>query len=82
MTREPHPPASARPQSPSLPDTGLSSVPPLLSTRATVVFLAAGFIGVVMGGLMFLSEKSAPTAIAAGIAAAGASIPVLRNLIG
>ncbi|MDF9867870.1 ABC-type dipeptide/oligopeptide/nickel transport system permease component [Streptomyces pratensis] len=57
-------------------------MPPLLSTRATVVFLAAGFIGVIMGGLMFLSEKSAPRAIVTGLAAAGASIPVLHSLIG
>ncbi|MFJ8351527.1 hypothetical protein ACIQ9J_35270 [Streptomyces sp. NPDC094153] len=47
-----------------------------------MVFLTAGFIGVIMGGLMFLSEKSLPKAVGTGLAAAGVSVPVLHKLIG
>ncbi|MFD5491750.1 hypothetical protein ACFWH4_02115 [Streptomyces sp. NPDC127091] len=83
MTRDPHSPVSARPEPPSPPNTGLpSEAPPLLSVHATVVFLAAGFIGVIMGGLMFLSEKSVPTAVGTGLGVFGASVPVLHKLIG
>ncbi|MFI6567072.1 hypothetical protein [Streptomyces sp. NPDC050534] len=50
--------------------------------HAAVVFLAAGFIGFTMGGLVFLSEKSLPKAVAAGLASFGLSVPVLHQLIG
>ncbi|WP_234388764.1 hypothetical protein [Streptomyces sp. AS58] len=50
--------------------------------HTAVVFLAAGFIGVIMGGLIFLSERSIPKAVGAGLAAAGVSIPTLDKLIG
>ncbi|GGY12964.1 hypothetical protein [Streptomyces xanthochromogenes] len=38
---------------------------PLLSVHAAVVFLAAVIIGLVMGGLMFLHDKSVPAAVVA-----------------
>jgi hypothetical protein len=47
-----------------------------------VVFLAAVIIGLVMGGLMFLHDKSVPAAVATGLVAAGGSVPVLHKLIG
>ncbi|MFJ3161403.1 hypothetical protein [Streptomyces kanasensis] len=50
--------------------------------HAALVFLAAVIIGLVMGGLMFLHDKSVPAAVAAGLVAAGGGIPVLRKLIG
>jgi hypothetical protein len=37
---------------------------------------------VVMGGLMFLSEKSVPKAVATGLTTAAVSTPVLHRLIG
>ncbi|MFI9569216.1 recombinase family protein [Streptomyces rishiriensis] len=55
---------------------------PLLSVHAAVVFLAAVIIGLVMGGLMFLHDKSVPAAVATGLVAAGGSVPVLHKLIG
>ncbi|MFJ2060589.1 hypothetical protein ACIOMM_32320 [Streptomyces sp. NPDC087908] len=50
--------------------------------HAAVVFLTAVIIGLVMGGLMYLHDKSMPAAVAAGLVAAGASLPVLHKLIG
>ncbi|MCP9994420.1 hypothetical protein LUX09_34435 [Streptomyces albogriseolus] len=55
---------------------------PLLSVHAAVVFLAAVIIGLVVGHLMFLHDKSLPAAVAAGVVAAGGSVPVLHKLIG
>ncbi|MFF0204409.1 hypothetical protein [Streptomyces sp. NPDC005017] len=46
------------------------------------MFLAAGFIGLVMGGLMFFHEKSVPAAVATGPLTFGASVPALHKLIG
>ncbi|WP_247701365.1 hypothetical protein [Streptomyces sp. RM72] len=54
----------------------------MLSVHAAVVFLAAVIIGLVMGGLMFLHDKSVPTAVAAGLGSFGLSVPVLHKLIG
>ncbi|WP_232839350.1 hypothetical protein [Streptomyces triticisoli] len=85
MSRDPHPhsPISARPEPPDSPSTGLpSEAPPLLSVHAAVVFLAAVIIGLVMGGLMFLHEKSVPAAVATGLGCCGLSVPVLHKLIG
>ncbi|MFD8257295.1 hypothetical protein [Streptomyces werraensis] len=80
MPRDPHPhsPIPARPEPPA----GMPSEAPLLSVHAAVVFLAAVIIGLVMGHLMFLHDKSVPTAVAAGLVAAGGSLPVLHKLIG
>ncbi|MEU8351792.1 hypothetical protein [Streptomyces sp. NPDC048845] len=40
-----------------------------------MVFLTAVIIGLVMGGLMFFHDKSVPAAVAAGLVAAGGSLP-------
>ncbi|MET8102259.1 hypothetical protein ABZV29_38415 [Streptomyces sp. NPDC005236] len=53
-----------------------------MSIHAAVVFLTAVVIGLIMGGLMFLSDKSVPTAVATGLGAAGVGVPVLHKLIG
>lgn len=83
MSREPHSPVPARPDPPNMPGTGLpSAARPFLSVHAAVVLLAAGFFGIVMGALVFLSEKSAPKAVAAGLGAFGLCVPVLHKLIG
>ncbi|MFH8796913.1 hypothetical protein [Streptomyces sp. NPDC017941] len=84
MSRDPHPrsPIPARPELPAPADAGTPSETPLLSVHAAVVFLAAVIISLVMGGLMFLHDKSVPAAVAAGLVAAGGSVPVLHKLIG
>ncbi|WP_234326720.1 hypothetical protein [Streptomyces sp. NRRL S-337] len=84
MSRDPHPhsPIPARPEPPGPASAGTPSETPLLSVHAAVVFLAAVIIGLVMGGLMFLHDKSVPSAVAAGLVAAGGSVPVLHKLIG
>ncbi|MFH9175034.1 hypothetical protein [Streptomyces albogriseolus] len=51
---------------------------PLLSVHAAVVFLAAVIIGLVIGHVI-LHDKSLPAAVAAGLVAAGGSVPVLHN---
>lgn len=83
MARVPQPPIPGQPEPPGAPGSGLpSATPPLLSLHTTVVMLTAVFFGIVMGGLMFLSEKSVPKAVATGLATAGIGIPVLHKLIG
>ncbi|MER5659894.1 hypothetical protein [Streptomyces mirabilis] len=84
MARDPHPhsPIPARPEPPGPPNAGMPSEAPLLSVHAAVVFLAAVIIGLVMGSLMFLHDKSVPAAIATGPVAAGGRVPVLHKLIG
>jgi hypothetical protein len=82
MSRDPQSPVPARAEPLGQPIPGLpSEAPPLLSVHAAVVFLAAGFIGFVMGGLVFLSEKSVPKAVAAGLGSFGLSVPVLHKPI-
>jgi hypothetical protein len=83
MSWDPQSPVPARAEPPGQPSTGLlSEAPPLLSVHAAVVFLTASFIGFIMGGLVFLSEKSVPKAVAAGLGSFGLSVPVLHKLIG
>ncbi|CAK7288534.1 hypothetical protein [Streptomyces misionensis] len=82
MSRDPQSPLPARSEPPSTPSTGLPSESPLLSLHAAVVFLAAFLIGLIMGGLMFLHEKSVPAAVATGLVTAGGSVSVLHKLIG
>ncbi len=84
MSRDPHPhsPIPNRPEPPGPARAGAPSETPLLSVHAAVVFLAAVIIGLVMGGLMFLHDKSVPAAVATGLLAAGGSVPVLHKLIG
>ncbi|MFD8703750.1 hypothetical protein ACFV1W_14180 [Kitasatospora sp. NPDC059648] len=56
--------------------------PPLLTVRTTLVLLAAAFIGLVAGGLTFLGGGPAASAVLAGLAASGVSVPALHKLIG
>jgi hypothetical protein len=49
--------------------------------HTAVVLVTAAIIGLIFGGLTFLSDFSAPGAVLAGLGAAGLSIPVLRSLI-
>ncbi|MET9197060.1 hypothetical protein ABZX60_27635 [Streptomyces olivaceus] len=84
MSRDPHPhsPIPARPEPPATAGTGTPSETPLLSVHAAVVFLTAAIIGLVMGGLTFLHDKSVPAAVTAGLGSFGISVPVLHKLIG
>ncbi|MFB8043124.1 hypothetical protein ACFC8F_17760 [Streptomyces hydrogenans] len=84
MPRDPHThsPVPARIEALAPSTAGTPSETPLLSMHAAVVFLAAVVIGLVMGALMFLHDKSMPAAVAAGLLAAGGSVPVLHRLIG
>ncbi|WP_445283697.1 hypothetical protein [Streptomyces sp. DSM 118148] len=55
---------------------------PFLTIHTAVVLLIAVVIGMVVGGLTFLSGGAVAAAVLAGLTAAGVSIPVLRTLIG
>ncbi|KUF19259.1 MULTISPECIES: hypothetical protein [Streptomyces] len=55
---------------------------PFLTIHTAVVLLIAVVIGLVVGGLTFLSGGAVAAAVLAGLTAAGVSIPVLRSLIG
>ncbi|MFE6054055.1 hypothetical protein ACFQ6N_25160 [Kitasatospora sp. NPDC056446] len=52
-----------------------------LSVHTAVVLLAGAFIGLVVGGLAFLSGSPVAGAVLAGLAGLGGSVPVLRSLI-
>ncbi|WP_405828617.1 MULTISPECIES: hypothetical protein [unclassified Streptomyces] len=54
---------------------------PFVSLHTAVVLLAALLIGLTAGGLTFLGGSGAALSVLAGLAAAGASVPVLRGLI-
>lgn len=54
---------------------------PFLSLHTAVVLLIAFVIGVVMGTLAALTDVPVAGAVAVGLTSAGASVPVLRNLI-
>ncbi|WP_037837705.1 hypothetical protein [Streptomyces sp. NRRL S-337] len=54
---------------------------PFLSMHTTVVLLASVVIGIVVGCLTALAGTPVSAAVVAGMAAAGASVPVLRSLI-
>lgn len=68
-----HAPASDRVA--SLPEA------PFLSLHTAVVLLISVVIGIVVGCLTALAGTPVAAAVVAGMAAAGASIPVLRSLI-
>jgi hypothetical protein len=53
-----------------------------LTIHPAVVLLIAVVIGLVVGGLTFLSGGAVAAAVLAGLTAAGLSVPVLRSLIG
>lgn len=52
-----------------------------MTVHTALVLLSAAFIGLVVGGLSFLSGGPAAAAVLAGLTACGVSIPVLRSLI-
>jgi hypothetical protein len=54
---------------------------PFLSLHTAVILLTAIVIGLVVGGLTVLTGVQVATAVLAGLAAAGASVSVLRSLI-
>lgn len=71
---------------PQNPQTAASSpneptTQPFLSLHTTVVLLTALIIGLVIGGLTYLTGASAAAAVIAGLTSTGASTPVLRTLI-
>ncbi|CAN3978402.1 hypothetical protein [Kitasatospora purpeofusca] len=55
---------------------------PLLTVRTAIILLTATVIGLIAGGLTFLGGGPAADAVLAGLAGAGASVPVLHQLIG
>lgn len=55
--------------------------PPFISMHTAIVLLAAVVIGLVAGGLTFLSDFSGPGAVLTGFGAAGLSVQPLRSLI-
>ncbi|WP_055697651.1 hypothetical protein [Streptomyces silaceus] len=55
---------------------------PFLTVHSAVVLLMAVVIGLVVGGLTFLSGATAAGAVLAGLTAGAVSVPTLRGLIG
>lgn len=55
---------------------------PFMTQHTAIILLAAVVIGLVIGGLTFLSGTPVAGAILAGLVSAGGSVPVLRTLIG
>ncbi|MFJ8637450.1 hypothetical protein [Streptomyces sp. NPDC093568] len=68
-------PASSNPPGPS--QRG-----PFLTLHTALVLVTAVVIGLVVGGLTFLSGSAAAGAALAGLLGAGGSVPVLHALIG
>lgn len=66
------------PPSPPVPDPDTE---PLLSQRATLVFLAAAFIGATVGILTYLSATNVAGALLAGLTGFGTSTLGLHKLI-
>ncbi|MFD5083406.1 hypothetical protein ACFWOG_12305 [Kitasatospora sp. NPDC058406] len=54
---------------------------PLLTVRTAIILLAGAFIGVIAGGLTYLSGGPAAGAVLAGLTGCGVSIPALHILI-
>ncbi|MFJ9447191.1 hypothetical protein ACIRRH_35875 [Kitasatospora sp. NPDC101235] len=54
---------------------------PLLTAYAALILLTAAVIGLITGGLAFLSGSPAAGAILAGLSGTGVSVPVLHRLI-
>ncbi|MFH8701969.1 hypothetical protein [Streptomyces chartreusis] len=53
-----------------------------MTVHTAIVLLIAVVIGLIVGGLTFLSGGAVAAAVLAGLTAAGVSVPVLRTLIG
>ncbi|GHJ97729.1 hypothetical protein SNE510_72480 [Streptomyces sp. NE5-10] len=73
MTHTPTPPTPPTPES--------EGPGGLLTVHATLVLLAAAFIGAVAGVLTSFSTGNTAAALLAGLTACGVSIPVLHRLI-
>ena len=56
--------------------------PPLLSTRAAVIFLLGILCGSTVATLTYLASANVPGAILAGLTTIGGAIPALHKLIG
>uniref|UniRef100_UPI002F916407 hypothetical protein n=2 Tax=unclassified Streptomyces TaxID=2593676 RepID=UPI002F916407 len=54
---------------------------PFMTQHTAIIRLAGFVIGLVVGGLTFLSGTPAAGAVLAGLLSAGGSVPVLRTLI-
>lgn len=54
---------------------------PFVTQHTAIILLAAFVIGLVVGGLTFLSGNPVASAVLAGLLSSGGSVPVLRNLI-
>ncbi|WUD78586.1 hypothetical protein OG937_46040 [Streptomyces sp. NBC_00510] len=54
---------------------------PLLSLRATLVFLLALLAGAAAGGLTALAGEGAPRSVLAGLTVAGVAVPFFNRLI-
>lgn len=70
-------PAPISPNPPEPPQPG-----PFITQHTAIILLTATVIGLVVGGLTFLSGTPAAGAVLAGLLSAGGSVPVLRTLIG
>lgn len=55
---------------------------PFLTLHTALVLLIAVVIGLVVGGLTWLSGSSVAGSVLMGLVSAGGSVPVLRSLIG
>jgi hypothetical protein len=55
---------------------------PFMTLYTALVLLTAAVIGLVVGGLSYLSGTSVPAAALAGLVSGGGSVPVLHSLIG
>ncbi|MFF3919202.1 hypothetical protein ACFYZB_38320 [Streptomyces sp. NPDC001852] len=53
-----------------------------MTQHTAIILLAAFVIGLVVGGLTFLSGNPSASAVLAGLLSAGGGVPVLRTLIG
>lgn len=69
-----------RPANPSAVNSP-ESEPPFLSVHTTVVLLAALVIGIAIGALTALTHVPITAAAIAGLTAAGASIPVIDDVL-
>ncbi|MGW9436100.1 hypothetical protein [Streptomyces sp. NPDC055607] len=83
MNNDPTSPAPPTPQvqASPVPAPAPENSGALLTAHATLVFLAAAFIGAVAGVLTSFSTGNTAAALLAGLTGCGVSIPVLHKLI-
>ncbi|MER6425492.1 hypothetical protein [Streptomyces sp. NPDC001137] len=53
-----------------------------MTQHTALILLTALVVGLLVGGLTYLSHTPAASALLAGLLSAGSSVPVLRTLIG